>query len=120
MTNRQAMQDKPTGVELLIDRLKEYAETRLQLFKLIAINKASGFASNLISMIIMLMIFFTFIFCLSIGLALLIGGLLGSNVWGFFIVAGFYLVIGFIVFTARNKILKTPVTNKLLSQLIDQ
>lgn len=114
------MDNKPTGIEMLIDDVKSYAETRLQLIKLIAINKASGFASNLISMIILLMIFFTFIFCLSISLALWIGSLLDSNILGFLIVAGIYLIIGFIVFTMRNTLLKTPVENKLLSQLIDQ
>jgi hypothetical protein len=114
------MEDQPTGVELLIDRVKEYAETRISLIKLIAIDKASGFASNIVSMIILLMIFFTFIFCISISLALWIGSMLDSYIYGFLLVAAFYLVIGFIVFSLRNKLLKTPVSNKLISQLIDQ
>ncbi|MEO7961608.1 MAG: hypothetical protein ABIR19_08670 [Ginsengibacter sp.] len=113
------MEDKPTAVEELFDSLKEYGEARVQLLKLIAINKVSGFASTVVSMIILIMILFTIIFCVSIGAALLIGNMIGEAYYGFFIVAGFYLIIGLILFSVRSSVLREPVSNKLISELVD-
>ncbi len=112
-------EDKPTGLEELFNKLKEYAETRLALMKLIAINKSSGFFSTFVTMLILLMIFFTVIFCVSIGLALLIGEWVGGASYGFFIVAGFYLILGLILFANRGRLLKTPVSNKLIKEMVE-
>jgi hypothetical protein len=50
---------------------------------------------------------------------LLIGSLLGKAFYGFFIVALIYLIIGLILFSGRQKILKAPISNKLIKQLMD-
>ena len=113
------MEDRQTGLEELFNKLKAYAETRFDLFKLIAINKASGFFSTFITMIILLMVLFTVILCISIGAALLIGQWLGAASYGFFIIAGCYLIIGLILFSKRGNILKDPVSNKLIKEMID-
>jgi O-antigen/teichoic acid export membrane protein len=56
---------------------------------------------------------------ISVGAALLIGSLLGKAFYGFFIVALIYLIIGLILFSGRQKILKAPISNKLIKQLMD-
>ncbi len=111
--------DNPTGLEELFTKLKDYAETRVDLVKLIAINKVSGFMSTVISMIILLGILFTVILCISIGLAILIGQLLGATYYGFFIVAGLYLIVGLVLYTKRGSILKSPVSDRLIKEMMD-
>lgn len=120
MINENAtVEDKPTSLEELFTKLKGYAETRIDLVKLIAINKVSGFMSTVISMIILLMILFTTILCISIGLAIWIGQLLGATYYGFFIVAGLYLIIGLVLYSNRGNILKDPVSNRLIKEMVD-
>ncbi|MDQ6844708.1 MAG: phage holin family protein [Bacteroidota bacterium] len=113
------MENKPSAIEELFSRLKEYADTRITLYKLQAINKVSGFTSTVITMLILLMILFTVILCLSIGAALAIGNLLGSAASGFFIIAGVYLIVGLVLFSIRGSLLKTPVSNKLIKEMVD-
>jgi len=113
------MESKLTSVEELFYKLKDYGDTRLDLFKLKAINKVSGFLSTLIVSIILIVLLFLVLICISVGLALLIGSWLGSSYWGFFIVGAIYIIIGLILFSGRNKFLKTPVSNMLIKELID-
>ncbi|MDQ6763147.1 MAG: hypothetical protein M3015_11050 [Bacteroidota bacterium] len=120
MTNDNVIvEDKPTGLEDLFTKLKDYAETKIDLVKLMGINRVSGFMSTVISMIILLMILFTTILCISIGLAILIGQLLGATYYGFFIIAGLYLLIGLVLYARRGSILKEPVSNRLIKEMMD-
>lgn len=119
INDNSTVEDKPTGLEELFTKLKDYVETRIDLVKLISINKMSGFMSIVISMIILLMILFTTILCISIGLAILIGHLLGAIYYGFFIIAGVYLIIGLVLYANRGNILKGPVSNRLIKEMMD-
>lgn len=113
------MENKPASIEELFQKLKDYGDTRLDLFKLKSINKASGFLSTMISSLILLILFVLAFFCITIGFALLIGSCLGEIYWGFFIIAGFYIIVGLILYYSRHKFLKTPISNKLLTELLD-
>ncbi len=113
------MEDKPTGIEELFNKLKDYAETRLDLYKLMAINKVSGFFSTFVTMLILLMILFTVILCISIGAALLIGQWLGAASYGFFIIAGLYLIIGLVLYSMRGSIIRNSVSDKLIKEMVD-
>ena len=113
------MQNDPTAVEELFYKLKDYAETTVDLFKLKAINKVSGFTSTLIVSIIIIVLLFLILICLSVGFALLIGSCLGHAYWGFFIMGVLYIIIGLALFAGRKKLLKTPIANKFIKELID-
>jgi hypothetical protein len=113
------MENKTTSIEELFYKLKEYGDTRLDLFKLKSINKASGFFSSVIMGLILVGILLLVLTFISVGAALLIGSLLGKAFYGFFIVALIYLIIGLILFSGRQKILKAPISNKLIKQLMD-
>ena len=113
------MENKTTSVEDLFYRLKEYGDTRLDLLKLKSINKASSFLSNLIVSIALIVVLFFILICITIGVALLIGSLLGEAYYGFFIIAVVYIIIGLILYSGRDKYLKTPISNKLIKELID-
>ena len=113
------MESKPTSVEELFIKLKEYGDTRLDLFRLKAINKVSGFFSSLITSILLIVLFFLVLICLTIGVALYIGSLLGASYYGFFIIGGIYVIIGLVFFFSKAKLLKSPISNKLIKDLMD-
>lgn len=113
------MENKPSNVEELFYKLKDYGDTRLDLFKLKSINKASGILSSLITSVILLVLLALVVLCITIGAALLIGVLLGKTYYGFFIIAGVYIIVGLVLFSSRDKMLKTPVSNRLIKELID-
>jgi hypothetical protein len=114
-----AMEENQSTVESLIDRLKSYAETRIDLIRLKSINKSSSFLALLISMIVVILIGFIAVLMLSVGIALLLGDLLGKNWYGFLIVAGFYLITGLVLYSLRDKWLKKPIANSMIKNLMD-
>ncbi len=113
------MENQSSPVESLIDRVKSYVETRIDLLRLKAIDKSSSFLSLLISMIVVILISFISMLLLSVGIALLVGECLGKTYYGFFVVGGFYLITGLVLFAFRNKWLKTPIANSMIKNLLD-
>ncbi|HSN10405.1 MAG TPA: hypothetical protein VLS85_15295 [Hanamia sp.] len=113
------MENDPTAVEELFYKLKDYGETTVDLYKLKAINKVSGFTSTLIVSIFLIVLLFLVLICISAGFSLLLGVWLGNAYWGFFIMGALYIIIGLALYAGRKKILKAPITNKLIKELID-
>jgi hypothetical protein len=113
------MENQPSNVEELFYKLKDYGDTRLDLFKLKSINKISGFITSIITSAILLVLLALVLLCITIGAALLIGALLGKTYYGFFIIAGVYIIVGLVLYSSRDKMLKTPVSNRLIKELID-
>ena len=113
------MENQATPVELLIDRAKSYAETRFDLLKLKTIDKSSSFLSLLIAMLVIILIGFIALMLFSVGIALLLGNWLGGSYYGFFIVAGLYLITGFVLDSNRDKLLKSPFANAMIKNLAD-
>ena len=105
-------------LESLIGNSKEYAETRLNLIKLKAVDKSSDLVSSILMFLPLIIIFLLVFFLLNIGIALLIGDLVGRASWGFLILTGIYLITGVILFSARNKILKVPIANMLIRKFL--
>jgi energy-coupling factor transporter transmembrane protein EcfT len=113
------MENQSTPVESLIDRVKSYVETRIDLLRLKAIDKSSSFLSLLIAMLIVILVAFISIMLLSVGIALLLGDLLGKSYYGFFIVAGLYLITGLFLFSSHEKLLKSPIANSMIKKLME-
>lgn len=103
-----------TLIESLFGQSKEYALNRFQLVKLKAIDKSSSVATSVAAGIALFVIFFIFFTVLNIGIALLIGDLVGKYYLGFLIWAAVYAIVGFVVFKGRNKFFKEPITGALL------
>lgn len=113
------MENKPTNVEELFYKLKEYVDIRLDLFRLKSVNKISGILSTLMVVLILVILLFLVMICLTIGIALLIGAWLGKAYYGFFIIGGIYIIIGLVLYYGRDKYLKKPVSDKLIKELLD-
>ena len=113
------MENQSTSIEALIERVKSYVETRIDLLKLKAIDKSASFLSLLIAMIVVILVSFIFFIFLNIGIALYLGDLLGKVYYGFFIIAGFYIIVGLVLFSVREKLLKTPLINAMIKKLTE-
>ncbi len=113
------MENQSGPVELLVEKVKDYAETRIDLLRLKAIDKSSSFLSLLIAMIVVILVGLISFMILSVGLALLLGDLLGKAYYGFFIVAGIYLITGLVLYSTREKLLKSPMANSMIKKLMD-
>ena len=111
------MNNNATPLETLFVKVEDYSKTTMELFKLNAIDKSADIASSLA---VRLAIFFglaLFIFSISIGLGLWIGEFLGKSYYGFFVIGGGYLLITLIIYVCRNQLIKTPVSNSIITQM---
>lgn len=91
------MEDKGNLLESLLDSAKEYGITSLELFKLKALDKATDVVSSFVPFLVFTILIGLFCLFLSLGLAFWLGDLLGKTYYGFFIVAGFYILCGLIL-----------------------
>ena len=112
------MENTTSSIESLIEKIKNYVETSLNLLKLKAIDKSATFLSVIIDYLIAFLMFGIFIILLNVGLALLIGELLGRAYYGFFIMAVLNALIGFILLK-NSKWIKTPITNTMVKKVLD-
>jgi hypothetical protein len=112
------MEAVPNHFESLLSKAGDYAETKVSLLKLKVADKTSDTVSDAAAMLVILLFVMFFIFTLSIGLALLIGEWLGKSYYGFFIVAGLYGIAGIIFSINRKALVKTPVSNFIISKIL--
>jgi hypothetical protein len=114
------MEEKSTSFEVLLERVQVYTETSIRLFKFKATEKIAGLVSGVASQFVIAAILFLFFLNLNIGVALLLGGFLNKTWMGFMILAGLYFFAGLIVYLFRNRWIKTPVSNAVITHLLDE
>lgn len=105
-------------IESLVNKSHAYVETRLELFKLKMVDKTSEVASAIASGIALFLVFFIFFVVFNIGLALLIGDLVGRSFYGFFILAAVYAIIGLVLFKSKDKWIKGPIVKMFLQKFV--
>lgn len=103
----------------LFEKTSDYLETRINLYKLKAVDKTSDVLSTIISRLIIVLVFIMFIFVLNIGIALLLGEWLGKSYYGFFVLAGFYLIAGTVIMLMRKKWIKAPMMDKIIQKFLN-
>lgn len=107
-----------TLIESLFSQSKDYIDNRLELYKLKLVDKTSSVASSVVSGLALFVVFFMFFVVFNIGIALLIGDLVGKSYVGFLILAAFYAIVGLVLFSKRSKIFKTPVTKMIIGKFL--
>ena len=112
-------EEKTPTLESLIDSVENYGKTSIDLAKLKAIRKVSEVVSSLAASVVVIFMTILCIFIFSIGLSLWIGDYLGKPYWGFFIIAGVYLLVAIICHAASKQLIKTPVSNSILKNILD-
>ena len=112
------METTAKHIELLYNKVKEYTETSIELYKLNTIEITADVLSSLVSRIVLVLVFSLFTLFVNIAISLLIGNLIGSYYLGFLIVSGFYLVITMLIYFFSNKFIKIPITNLVIAKLL--
>jgi hypothetical protein len=114
----QASMETPIdSVELLFESLETYSKTTFELAKLKALESISKGIAAIFAKAGVAMMLLLFGVLLSIGVAMLLGDLMGKAYYGFFIVAGFYLIVGLLAHFYLYNWIKGPIGNTLINQV---
>ncbi len=105
------------NIETLFETVKEYGQTHIDLVKLKVADRATDIISSLISNFLVLLALSMFMVILNIGIALLLGELLGKTYYGFFVLAVFYLIIGLIFNKMKSKWFQEPLGDMLVKKM---
>lgn len=105
-------------IEVLFEKVEDYARTTVELAKLKVIDTAADFLSSLLSRLAIAIVFAMFILLLSFGVSIYIGEILDNLYYGFFITASFYLLLSIILYACKNKWIKTPISNSLITKML--
>ncbi len=114
------MEEKKTPVEVLLDYGQAYIKTSVQLLKFKTTDKVAEITSNLASGLIILILLTLLFINLNIGIALLIGDLLGRIWLGFLILSVFYGMMVIVVYFFRNSWIRKPVSNSVVKLLLKE
>ncbi len=113
------MSEEFNQFESLAEQLKAYVNTRVSQVKLSLAEKLSNLAATMIALLLSALVFFLFITLLCVAGALLIGQWLGSLWLGFLIVSGFVLLIGLIIWLAKDRLFRLPIMNALIEAMFE-
>lgn len=115
---KEVIEERKELVEDLFEKAEEYLKTNLELYKLKATDKVSEIVSSLVSGLAMILIGFFFFLLINIGIAIWLGKLMGETHYGFMVLAGFYGLVTLALFLFRKSLIKTPVSNSIISQML--
>jgi hypothetical protein len=113
------MNSKESSIEMLFERVENYGITTIELLKLRFIDKFVDVVSSIALKIAVYFSIVMFVLIINIGIALWLGELLGKTYFGFFSVAIFYAIVGFLISIYGNEIIKVPLSNRLITKLLE-
>ena len=102
----------------LFERTETYGKTSYELTKLKSLETTTNVATPLVARLSVIVVLALCVLILSLGLALLLGDLLGKSYYGFFIVAGGYLTIAFVFHFFLHKWIKKPLSDYIILQVL--
>src|SRR5689334_21268521 len=100
-------------IEGLTEHVREYVNTKIELAKLQVAEKTSLVIGNIIAGIVVGVLILFFIVFGSIAGAWALSQWIGKPYAGFLIVAGFYLLLGIVIWVARGRLIRFPVMNAI-------
>lgn len=106
------------NIEKLVASVGDVAETKIELIKLRAAGKISASLSSLVALMMVLVFSGGALTIVSFGFAYWIGSKLDNLSYGFFIVGGFYALVGLLVFFNRKKWVQNPLSNLFIDKII--
>jgi phosphoglycerol transferase MdoB-like AlkP superfamily enzyme len=113
------MEKPDTSIGTLIEKTENYMKSSAELYKLKAIDKSADVISTL-TLRLVIVVFMSLIFLiLNTGIALWAGEKTGKSYYGFFIVSGFYIIIGIVLYFFRNRWIKAPLRNSIITQFLN-
>jgi len=112
------METPANSIELLFEKAEAYGKTTYELSKLKLLETTNIVVTSLIAKLSVILMISMFSFVMSIAISLWLGDLLGKAYYGFFIVAGFYLVAGIVLHFFLHKWVKKPISELIIKQAL--
>lgn len=106
------------NIEKLVASVSNAAETKVELMKLKVAGKISSSLSNLVAIMMVLVFGGAALTIISFGFAYWIGSELNNVYAGFFIVGGFYALVGLLIYANRKKWVQDPLANLFIDKII--
>jgi hypothetical protein len=91
-----------------VDNLKQYVKLKTELYSLIILDRTAKIFTNVIVLMVMTLLLFFFLLFLSFGFVHWFERVNGDALFGYIMVACFYLIIGIIVFLLRRQLFLNP------------
>lgn len=112
------METPTNSIESLFEKVEVYGKTTFELSKLRLLKTTNIVVSTLIAKLSVIVMISVFTFVLSIAVALLLGDMLGKAYYGFFIVSGFYLIVGLVFHFFLLRWIKKPISELIIKQAL--
>ena len=103
-------------LETLFEKGEAYTKTSIELAKLKGLETTTHIVTTMVWRMSVIVMLSLFVLVLNIGIALWLGELLGKSYFGFFIVAGFYLLAAIILHFFLHNWIKKPVSELIITQ----
>lgn len=113
------MEDIVGSTESLLEKVEDYGKVSLELLKLKAIDKTAEAVSSTVSYILVAFVLIVCLLVASVGAAIWLGDYFGELYLGFFSVAGFYGVLGIILYAVRKSWLKRSIGDSIIANALN-
>ena len=113
-----AVQTESRIIDSLVEQISDYGDTRIEILKLSAVEKASELISFVSVRAAIYLIASGTILFLAIAIALFLGEWLGRYSYGFFIVSIAFVLAGILVYVWRNKWIRDPVARLVVTKAL--
>jgi hypothetical protein len=114
----EAKEDHTKLIESLFERVTDYGKTSYELVKLKAIDKTSDVVSSFVPHSVVFVLIASFLLFLNLGIAFWLGEILSRTFYGFFVVAGFYLLAGLFLHFFLHQRIKKLICNYIVKLLL--
>ena len=112
------METTANSIELLYERAEAYGKTTYELSKLKLLETSNTVITSLVARLSVVLMISMFTFVMTIAIALWLGEILGKAYYGFFIVAGFYLVVGIVLHFFLHRWVEKPISELIIKQAL--
>lgn len=110
------MRNTAEHIETLYNKMKDYTETSVKLYKLQAIDVMGDIVSDVVIRVVFIFVLAMFLFFFNIGMGFYLGKTLDSYYLGFMIISSFYLLLGFVTYAMRYQLIKNPINDLIISK----
>ena len=115
---KNEIRDEKALFESLLESAKEYSDTSIELVKLKIIDRIVDAISSVIPVVISVILFSSCLLFASLGLAFWLAELTGKVFYGFFIVAGIYVLLAVIIQFILHRSIKKMLGDIFVRQLL--
>lgn len=112
------MERQLKNFDSLVEKAETYGKTSVELIKLKTVDKVADGTSSFVAWGAVVIAVILFFIILNFGIALWLGTVIGQIYYGFFVVAGFYAVVGIILFIFKNKWIKKPLHDSMINDML--